>query len=501
MSRVIDALRSTNSVVHDGQGQSVAASALLDRATYIAGALRDTGARCAGLRQDNGIDWLCTDLACILAGIPLVPIPLFFTLGQVEHIVAETGIDVLFGSTTGVESAFSNFQPTTGTGWISGPRRPVSIAEGTAKVSFTSGTTDKPKGVCLSLHQQERTASALAERTKSLSITRHLSVLPLAVLLENVAGIYGAILSGADLVVPPLSATGLTGSSGFSAETLTSCLRTHQPSSIILLPQMLKSVVNHLRASGRNLVGLKYAAVGGARSSAELLLEARELGLPVFEGYGLTECSSVVAVNVPQADRPGSVGRPLGHRSVRIGEDGEIEVWCPEGVTYLGQAQIQPGWLATGDLGCLDVDGFLCVNGRLKQVLITAFGRNVSPEWVESELLAEAEILQAAVFGDDLPSLVALIAASPATSASDMDQALARTNARLPDYARIGAYRVIDPFTTASGQITANGRICRSAIEALHRVSLDDLSQEVSSQFSGAHHDVLPGTHSANRNR
>jgi len=484
--------------VRDGQGETVTATALLDRAAIIADQLGRAGARCAGVRQDNGIDWLCIDLACILAGIPLVPIPLFFTAGQIAHIVAETGMDALFGSTTGVESAFADFRPAAGMGWISGPHRQVSIAAGVAKVTFTSGTTGKPKGVCLSLHQQELTASVLAERTGSLGIDTHLSVLPLAVLLENVAGVYGAIFSGADVVLPPLAVTGLTGSSGFCADELMKCLRSNQPSSIILLPQILKSLVKLMRASREKLSGLKYVAVGGARCAPELIHAARALGLPVFEGYGLTECASVVAVNVPEADKPGSVGRPLGHRSVRLGEGGEIEVQCPEGVTYLGHAPIDSGWLETGDLGYLDADGFLYVNGRLKQLVITAFGRNVSPEWVESELLAEPEVLQTAVFGDDLPVLAALVVAAPMAGAADVEQAITRCNSRLPDYARIGAHKIVDPFTTASGQLTANGRVCRSAIEARHRVSLDDLYHEVTSQFSGAHHDVLPRTHSAN---
>jgi long-subunit acyl-CoA synthetase (AMP-forming) len=381
-------------------------------------------------------------------------------------------------------------------GWIAGPHQAISIAKGVAKVTFTSGTTGKPKGVCLSLEQQELTASALAQRTSALSIDTHLSILPLALLLENVAGVYGAIISGSGLVLPSLAMTGITGSSGFSAATLLDCIRVNRPCSLILLPQILKSIVDLLRISGRKLVGLKYVAVGGARTSPELIREARSLGLPVFEGYGLTECASVVAVNLPGADKPGSVGRPLGHRSVRIGLHGEIQVQCPEGVAFMGHAPVDPGWLKTGDLGYQDEEGFLYVNGRSKQVVITAFGRNVSPEWVESELLAEPEVMQTAIFGDDLPELVALIVAATTAGADDVEQAIARCNSRLPDYARIGAYRIIEPFTAASGQLTANGRACRSAIEKQHRESLDDLYREVTLQFPGAHNDVLPRTHS-----
>ena len=123
--------------------------------------------------------------------------------------------------------------------------------------------------------------------------------------------------------------------------------------------------------------------------------------------------------------------------------------------------------IATGDLGYFDADGFLYVNGRKKNMFITAFGRNVNPEWVEAELQRYLPIRQVAIFGEALPQAIAIVVARAGFSPHDIDNAIASCNESLPDYARIG--RVIvspDPFTVENGLATANGRLRRLAIES-----------------------------------
>ena len=127
---------------------------------------------------------------------------------------------------------------------------------------------------------------------------------------------------------------------------------------------------------------------------------ARVAGLPAYEGYGLSECASVVALNAPGAVREGSVGRVLPHATLRIDEAGEIHVRGATMLGYLGEEGASPEEVATGDLGFINDDGYLYVQGRRKNLLITSLGRNVSPEWVERELLAHTSIGQAVVFGD-----------------------------------------------------------------------------------------------------
>jgi long-subunit acyl-CoA synthetase (AMP-forming) len=140
---------------------------------------------------------------------------------------------------------------------------------------------------------------------------------------------------------------------------------------------------------------------------------------------------------------------------------------------YTGERHV-PAEIATGDLGHFDADGFLHIAGRRKNVFITSFGRNVSPEWVETELEAHAAVAQAAVFGEARPWNVAVVVPAPAADATAIAAAIARANAGLPDYARISDWILAhEPFTPANGLLTANGRTRRAAIFDLYRDRID----------------------------
>ena len=104
------------------------------------------------------------------------------------------------------------------------------------------------------------------------------------------------------------------------------------------------------------------------------------------------------------------------------------------------------------------------LTGRRKNLLITSFGRNISPEWVEAALLAQPQVAQAIVAGDARPTLAAIVVPYPGVSAVDLDTAIGRANAMLPDYARLGDWIGAAPFTLQNGTLTGNGRPVRSAI-------------------------------------
>ena len=142
--------------------------------------------------------------------------------------------------------------------------------------------------------------------------------------------------------------------------------------------------------------------------------------------------------------------------------------------------------IATGDIGHLDEDGYLYITGRRKNVLISSFGRNISPEWVESQLLTQPIIYQAAVLGDGAPSLSAVIVAnsnwlSANSSRSDLhkaienaiEQAIAIVNETLPDYARINNWKLAEmPFSTDNGLLTDNGKLRRPQILKTYEAAL-----------------------------
>jgi len=416
--------------------------------------------RVVGLVADNGPGWVIADLAAQKAGVVLVPLPAFFTPAQVEHAVAETGMDSVIGARL---PGFDTAGEIAGHAWWRRAALPAAFPRGTSKVTFTSGTTGTPKGVALSTEEQWAVAHALVHATRQLGLKRHLCLLPLAVLLENVAGVYAPLAAGIEVCVPPLAQTGLRGSSGFDPLACLAAIDKWQADSVILLPQMLAALAVVLEGGTPAPKSLKFAAVGGAKVSPALIHRARALGLPVYEGYGLSECASVVALNVPGADRVGSVGRVLPHTEIRFFEK-ELHV------------KARGEWRATGDLGRVDGDGFLYIDGRRKHVLITSYGRKVSPEWPEAELLAGPAIAQAAVFGEAQPQLCALVVPAAGASPAAVDAQVRAANARLPDFAQIGAWLRVDaPFTPQNGFATANGRARREALWRAYAERLDDL--------------------------
>ncbi|MEP9391277.1 AMP-binding protein [Gordonia sp. VNK1] len=163
----------------------------------------------------------------------------------------------------------------------------------------------------------------------------------------------------------------------------------------------------------------ELAISGGGPLGARLGYFFSGVGIPVYEGYGLTETTAAVTVNTPGAVKVGTVGKPLAGNSVRIAEDGEImlrgdvvfaEYWRNPEATA---AAVEDGWFHTGDLGSLDEHGFLRITGRKKELIVTAGGKNVSPAGLEDVMRADALISQAVVVGDAKPFIAALITIDP----------------------------------------------------------------------------------------
>jgi long-subunit acyl-CoA synthetase (AMP-forming) len=309
-----------------------------------------------------------------------------------------------------------------------------------------------------------------------------LCLLPLATLLENVAGVYAPLLSGGEIILPDAATRGLSGSSGLDLRALLRCIDAARPHSMILLPQLLRALVGACEQGWNPPSSLRFVAVGGARISAELVILARRCGIPVYEGYGLSECGSVVALNAPAQDRLGSVGCVLPHCSVDV-DDGELVVTGASHLGYVGEpGSWHPRRVATGDLGTVDTAGFVRVSGRKKSVLISSYGRNISPEWVESELLAQPLLSHCAVVGEGRPFLSAVIGAPDAVGDERIEQWLVTVNRRLPDYARVGAWLRLEPLLWAA-LLTPNGRPRRADIE---RVLAADIEQLYAPAAAGA---------------
>jgi long-subunit acyl-CoA synthetase (AMP-forming) len=158
----------------------------------------------------------------------------------------------------------------------------------------------------------------------------------------------------------------------------------------------------------------------------------------------------------------------LPHARLRVTAAGEIQVSGATLLGYLGQPPQTDAWFATGDLGFIDADGYLHLTGRRRNAFITAYGRNVNPEWPESELLRFPEIAQAVVYGEARESNIAIIQPVAAeVSDSAINTCVEAANELLPDYARIHDWLRADAaFSLENGLLTASGKPRRNAVWA-----------------------------------
>ncbi|MEP7173713.1 MAG: AMP-binding protein, partial [Aestuariivirga sp.] len=433
----------------------------------VAGLAKQLTTACPGTRPlivcvDNSPAWVLLDLALMLLKRCAVPIPGFFTAAQMEYVAAQSGAEFVIkeGSigdndlnVAGKKLHVQHIFPV-----------PVALLPGTAKITFTSGSTGQPKGVCLSAKLMESVAFSLVDAIGEENAGIHCAILPLSVLLENVAGLYTTLIAGGSYHVASSASIGLANPFMPDFGVLAKTLARQSATSAILVPEMLLGLMHALSTAKQKLPKLKFLAVGGAKVSSSLLEHAAALGLPVYQGYGLSEAASVVAVNTPKSNKPGSVGRVLPHVKLRFGGDGEILLQTPDLLGYVGRPLDHAGF-ATADVGHVDRDGFLFIDGRKSNVIITSFGRNISPEWIESELLANPQIGHSMVYGEAAPFLSALIVpAAPEVTDDSIAKAVVQTNLRLPAYAHVRQWFRANRFTAANGMLTANGRLQRPAI-------------------------------------
>lgn len=424
-------------------GYSGLASAIADAAALIRDEVDGPGPIAIDL--DNGIDWVIADLALLSLGHACIPLPPFFTAEQRAAALADAG-------------AVASI---TRMGIVRHDQMAVDLPEGTAKISYTSGSTGDPKGICLDHRLMLQTAQAIVARLGEDMAGVHLPILPLGVLLENVAGLYATLLAGGRYLVLPAASIGLANPFAVKDRELVAAIRSSGATSLILVPEYLAQIVNRLEHCGDRLADLRLVAVGGSRVPLSLIGRAECVGLPVVQGYGLTECGSVVSLEAVGERERGTVGHPLRHASVSLAPDGEIVVAGHFHLGTVGHPR-EDGPIFTGDLGQVDERGRLSIVGRKSSLIITSFGRNVAPEWVEEQLVAQPQIAQAMAYGDGEADLGAFIV--PSAADADIAAGVAAANATLPPYARIRNWQPSRPFTPLDGTLTANGRLRRAAI-------------------------------------
>lgn len=249
-----------------------------------------------------------------------------------------------------------------------------------------------------------------------------------------------------------------------------------------------------------------FAIIGGAPMDSELSHFFNGIGMPVLEGYGMTETCGPVCVSLPEDNRIGTIGMPMCGITAGIAEDGELVVKGPlvckgyhnnPGVTT---QQITDGWLHTGDLGDISEDGFISITGRKKDLIITAGGKNVSPGLLEASVMTSPVVNQCLVIGDKKPFVAALVTldladannwlesqgakpepdlASLAKNAiihAEVERAVNAANEGVSRAESIRKFEILpDEFTEANGMLTPSLKTRRAQIVEHYRELIDDV--------------------------
>ncbi|MGC0363046.1 long-chain acyl-CoA synthetase [Rhodococcus sp. 27YEA15] len=423
-------------------------------------------------------------------------------------------------------------------------RRHQVTASSPATLIYTSGTTGRPKGVQLthSNFYAEAAATRLAMPESMIPGKKTLMFLPLAHVFARAVS-----FCAFDAKVTVAHTSDLT--------TLVDQFAVFKPNFILSVPRVFEKVYNSARQKavdggkgnifdkaaataieyseaiekGGPGLGLKLkhavfdklvysklraalggdcerAVSGGAALGARLGHFFRGIGIPIYEGYGLTETSAAITVNTKNAQRVGTVGKPIDGHAARIAEDGELLLrgpvvfggyWHNEKATA---ESIIDGWFHTGDLGSIDNEGFVSITGRKKEIIVTAGGKNVAPAGLEDSLRAHVLISQCLVVGDAQPFIGALITLDqetlpgwvernglPAgTSIADLvknadliaeiDSAVAQANKKVSNPEQIKKYKILDvDFTQETGELTPTLKLKRNIIHEAHKAEISGL--------------------------
>lgn len=548
--------RRENGTWHDVTARDFA-TAVLAAAKGLIGSGLQAGER-VGLMSRTRYEWTLLDFAIWSAGGIPVPIYETSSPEQVEWILRDSGAAALIVETAAhrstVDSVLGKLDSELTVWQIEGERPAVSelteagkeladeqvherrrtlTPDSTATLVYTSGTTGRPKGCDLThgnlLAEVRANSSAfpqIMEPGNSL-----LLFLPLAHVLARALAltcVYSRLTVGHTSDVKNLVAD----------------LGSFRPTFVVSVPRVFEKVYNtakqkaHSEGKGKIFDAAEEAAVKFSKaqdgSGPSVLLRAKHLifdklvfgklraalggrciaavsggaplgerlahffrgaGVPVFEGYGLTETCAAAFVNTEQHFKIGTVGRPIAGTSVRIAEDGEILV--SGGVVFRGywnneQATadaVEDGWFHTGDLGELDDEGYLKITGRKKEMIVTAGGKNVSPALLEDRLRAHPLVSQCMVVGDQRPFIAALVTideeffpswkqqhgkSNDATVADLLDDddlqgeiatAVEDANQAVSHAESIKKFRVLpDDFTEETGEMTPSLKLRKSVV-------------------------------------
>ena len=425
---------------------------------------------------------------------------------------------------------------------------PIS-ADDTATIVYTSGTTGEPKGAVLSHHNIVSNALSLIRRFRVTSEDVFISFLPLCHMFERTCGYYTVLFTGASLgyaenlstvaedikkirptillVVPRVIEKAydtvfkkVKESSPIKRALVLSAIRNlnkyanlkYKNMKISLGLRMRCGIYNTLIASKfREIAGgrLRVVVSGGAPLNRQVAKVFYILGFNIVDGYGLTETSPVVCSNTVEDNRLGTVGKPLDDIEIKIAGNDEILVRGPNVMKgyfnkpeETAKAIDKEGWFHTGDQGKLDQDGNLIITGRIKEIIITSYGKNIAPVPIETEIVNSNYISQAMLYGDNKKYITALIlperesieryAKEKNIPAADYTELLKKddikeliaveiekTTVNFAHYEKVKVFTLLpESFTIENGMLTPTLKIRRSKIAERYRSEIDSMFEE-----------------------
>jgi long-subunit acyl-CoA synthetase (AMP-forming) len=450
-----------------------------------------------GLVAGNSAEWVLADLALMFGELTEVPVPLAFSAQQAAWLLhnckivladaagaarieqwRETGQQA--GPYPPLRTLNLSLRDPVGTSACEPLSLPQAGRDSIVKIVHTSGTTSQPKGVLIRRHGLDALVGSLWRCAAKDDYQRYLNLVPLSLLIEQVTAIYMPLTSGGALLLPPADMPPL-GSPGVVAADRLELIRAARASALTLTPALVEAMAartRELEAGAdpmQKLFGRPNApllAAGGAPVSKAALIALEGCGIPVYQGYGLSENSSVATWNRRGANRIGTAGQPLPHVQVRIADDGEL---CLRSSSlFAGYSNDDPsscvvddgGWLHTGDLARLDSDGFVTITGRKKTLIITANGRNISPEWLESAYRSVPGVLHVIVHGDRQQFLGGIFVVADLSHEQQTRQAIAAyARAHLSEIEQIPAPVLVEHTAQVMEQLfTVTGRPRRDAV-------------------------------------
>jgi len=532
-----DAIR----ICRDGQIEPVSWNRLAEDVRRAAVVLRDLGVapgdRVAQL-SENRYEWIVADLAILLLGGVHVPLHASLSPGQVAFQIGDSEARAVLASTREQLKKLSKVRkqlPPELRVLVYDKTRPprglqpdrfrdaIDAADAgnaaeierqatqhvtsdtLATILYTSGTTGEPKGVMLSHGNLATNAQSVLSVYADERQDVRLCLLPLSHIYARTCDLYTFLAAGSILALAQ------------RRETIMADIKLTQPTRLNAVPYFYEKVKGGLENAGaaeqpgslRRALGerIEMCFCGGAPLPTHVFDFFESQGVPLLEGYGLTESSPVITASGADAYRRGSCGQTIPGVEVRIADDGEILTRGPHVMQgYWKQPDdtalaIEDDWLHTGDLGRVDDDGFLYITGRKKEIIVTSSGKNIAPAMIESLLAADPLVAQAVVFGDNQKYLAAIIVPEPDHLRSEMKrrrirvwtkrQALAHPEVRelyqavldvrlaeLSHHEQVRRFRLLGRgFTVESGELTPTLKLRRDQIAR-------NLAQEIEELFA-----------------